>query len=47
MNWIGKKIFGIPHNQRVFAACHGNYRFRDYRSTGLGSFVTFLAHQEK
>ncbi len=30
-----------------FLPRHGNHRDRDYRSAGLGSFVTFLAHQEK
>jgi hypothetical protein len=47
INWIGKTHPGNPLYKASFCSRHGNRQARGaFRIAGLGSFVTFLAHQE-
>jgi hypothetical protein len=48
INVIGIKITGHSTLPASFCPRHGNHRIQGaFRIAGLGSFVTFLAHQEK
>jgi hypothetical protein len=45
--WARQKGLAFKTLKASFCPRHGSHQFREYRSTGWASFVTFLAHQEK